>query len=102
MRAADGLALYSGYEGLSHTLLESLRLGTPALASDVGGNPEILRHGVNGLLLPYGDVAALRQGIAQFFARRAEFVANSQVGLERFRFETMLAQTDRVLRGLLR
>ena len=50
IRAADGLALYSGYEGLSHTLLESLHLGTPVLASDIGGNPEIVQHGVNGLL----------------------------------------------------
>ena len=34
MRAADYVALYSGYEGLSHTLLESLRAGTPIIASD--------------------------------------------------------------------
>ena len=45
MFAADGMVLYSGYEGLSHVLLESLHMGTPVLASDVGGNPEVVRHG---------------------------------------------------------
>ncbi|MBL8146849.1 MAG: glycosyltransferase family 4 protein, partial [Anaerolineae bacterium] len=56
MRAADYVALYSGYEGLSHTLLESLRVGTPVIASDKGGNPEVVEHGVNGLLVPYVNV----------------------------------------------
>lgn len=102
MRAADGLALYSGYEGLSHTLLESLRLGTPALASDIGGNPEVIRHGVNGLLVPYVDVPALRRGIQQLIERRDEFAANCQLNLGRFRLETMVRQTDALLRSLLR
>ncbi len=101
MRAADGLALYSGYEGLSHTLLESLRLGTPVLASAVGGNPEIVRDGVNGLLVPYVDVTALRRGIVDLIDRRAEFAANSQAGLGRFRIETMARKTDQLLRSLL-
>jgi glycosyltransferase involved in cell wall biosynthesis len=58
-RAADYVALYSGYEGLSHVLLESLRLGTPVIASDRGGNPEIVRDGCNGLLVRHPDVEAL-------------------------------------------
>ncbi len=101
IRAADGLALYSGYEGLSHTLLESLRLGAPVLASDIGGNPEIVQHGVNGVLVPFGDPEALQRGIMELLNRRHEFAANSQAGLERFRFETMVGQTDALLRSLL-
>ncbi len=99
--AADGLALYSGYEGLSHTLLESLQLGTPALASDIGGNPEVIRHGVNGLLSPYPDAAALRRGIRELLERRDEFSANARAGLERFQLDAMVAQTDALLRSLL-
>ncbi len=101
IRAADGLALYSGYEGLSHTLLESLRLGTPALASDIGGNPEVVRHGINGLLVPYIDGAALRRGIQELIERRDEFAANCQLDLGRFRLETMARRTDALLRSLL-
>jgi glycosyltransferase involved in cell wall biosynthesis len=51
-RSADYTVLYSGYEGLSHTLLESLLAGTPVIASNKGGNPEVVRHGENGLLVP--------------------------------------------------
>jgi glycosyltransferase involved in cell wall biosynthesis len=101
MRAADGLALYSSYEGLSHTLLESLRLGTPVLASDIGGNPEVVQHGVNGLLIPHVDGPALRQGLQELVERRDEFAVNCQLDLERFHLETMLRQTDALLRSLL-
>ena len=102
MAAADAVILYSGYEGLSHTLLESLQLGTPVLASDKGGNPEVVQHGVNGLLVPYADAAALRRGIRQLLARRDELAANAQTGLERFAFRTMVQRTDALLRSLLR
>ncbi len=102
MAAADGLVLYSAYEGLSHTLLESLRLGTPVLASDKGGNPELVRHGVNGLLVPYADIAALRRGLRQLLDQRDELAANAGVGLERFTFQSMVQRTDALLRSFLR
>ena len=101
IKAADGLALYSGYEGLSHTLLESLQLGTPVLASDVGGNREVVRHGVNGVLVPFPDVAALQRGIRQLLDRRQEFAASAPAGIDRFQLETMTARTDALLRSLL-
>jgi glycosyltransferase involved in cell wall biosynthesis len=104
MRAADYTALYSGYEGLSHTLLESLRAGTPVIFSDKGGNPEVVRHGVNGLLVPYVDVGALVETLRGAFqpGRRAALAANSGVGMERFDFMAMVAQTDAALRTYLR
>ena len=102
MAAADGLALYSGYEGLSHTLLECLQLGTPVLASDKGGNPELVRDGSNGVLVPHVDLGALRHGIERLIRGRDRFAANSLTGMERFSFENMVAQTDRLLRSLLR
>ena len=102
MVAADALVLYSAYEGLSHTLLESLQLGTPVLASDKGGNPELVRHGVNGLLLPYADIAALREGIRQLLDHRDELAANTGIGMERFTFRSMVRQTDALLKSFLR
>jgi glycosyltransferase involved in cell wall biosynthesis len=103
MKAADYLALYSGYEGLSHTLLESLRAGTPVIASDKGGNPEVVQHGVNGLLVPYINVEALAAALAEAFrpGRRAELAAQTGVGMERFDFRAMVAQTDAALRAYL-
>ena len=101
MVAADGLALYSAYEGLSHTLLESLQLGTPVLASDIGGNPEIVRHDVNGILVPHVDIEALRRGIQRLIHERDKLAANCRAGLERFEFEKMARDTDQLLRWLL-
>ena len=99
MRATDYVVLYSGYEGLSHTLLESLRAGTPVIASDKGGNPEVVQHGVNGLLVPYVDVEALAATLEEAFkaGRRDALAANSQVGRERFTFETMIEKTAAAL-----
>jgi glycosyltransferase involved in cell wall biosynthesis len=101
MQAADYFALYSGYEGLAHTLLEALRLGTPIIASAKGGNPEVVQDGVNGLLAPYVDVDALREVLRRALTMRAELAANSQIGMERFAFATMVDETDRVLRSYL-
>lgn len=104
MKASDYFALYSGYEGLPHTILEALRVGTPIIASDKGGNPEIVRHEVNGLLVPYVDVDALAQTIKEAFQpdMRQELAQNTQLGMERFAFDTMVEQTDTVLRQYLR
>ena len=101
MKAADATVLYSAYEGLSHTLLESLRLGTPVVASAVGGNAEVVQHGVNGLLAPHVDVGALRESIREVLQRRDEFAANASAGLDKFSFEAMVSATDKLLRSLL-
>jgi glycosyltransferase involved in cell wall biosynthesis len=100
MRAVDYLALYSGYEGLSHTLLESLRAGTPVIASDKGGNSEVVRHGVNGLLVPYVNSEALAAALQEAFrpGMRTKLAANTAVGMERFEFSSMVQQTSVVLR----
>lgn len=99
MKAADYLALYSGYEGLSHTLLESLLEGTPVIASDKGGNPEVVQHDVNGLLVPYVDVPALAAALNMAFRSgvRERLAANSTIGMERFQFKTMVQNTSDVL-----
>lgn len=103
MKAADYLALYSGYEGLSHTLLESLLAGTPVIASDKGGNPEVVQHNINGLLVPYVDVPALTAAIESAFrsGERERLAANSKVGMERFQFATMVQHTSDVLESYL-
>ncbi len=62
-RAADAALLTSAWENLPHSLLEALAVGTPAIATAVGGVPEVVRDGENGLLVPAGDVDALAAAI---------------------------------------
>lgn len=68
MAAADALALCSGYEGLSHVLLEAMAAGLPVVASDVGGNRALIHHGYDGLLVPFGDAPATGRALAEILA----------------------------------
>ena len=65
VKAADTFALNSTYEGLSHALIETMALGTPIVATNVGGNPELITHGKNGLLIPPKDDIALHAALKQ-------------------------------------
>ena len=53
------LVIPSMEEGLPNLLLEGGLLSTPTIASDVGGIPEVIRHGQNGLLFEAGNSKAL-------------------------------------------
>ena len=58
LRCADMLLLPSETESFGLAALEAASCGLPVVASDVGGLPEVVKHGVTGLLAPVGDVAA--------------------------------------------
>ena len=62
-RAVDVGLLTSAWENLPHTLLEALAVGTPVIATAVGGIPEVVVDGENGVLVPAGDVAAIAAAI---------------------------------------
>ena len=63
MNCADLFVLSSHSEGLSNALLEAMACGLPAVATAVGGAPEVIEDGVNGLLVPADDDAALADAL---------------------------------------
>ncbi|MDW8063504.1 MAG: glycosyltransferase family 4 protein [Candidatus Caldarchaeum sp.] len=65
---SDVLVLPSFAEGMSTVLLEAMSLKTPVVASAVGGNTEIIQHGVTGLLFQPDDVQQLVESVAKLFA----------------------------------
>jgi glycogen synthase len=99
MRAADYLALYSGYEGLSHTILEALYAGTPVIASARGGNPEIVRNDENGLLVKHPDRDALITAMRCAFEgdTPSRLASGTKVGLDRFAWSGLVEHTVKVL-----
>lgn len=67
----DVSALTSFSEGLSITLLESMRCGLPLVATRVGGNPEVVVDGETGYLVPPGDVGAFASRTTALLLDRA-------------------------------
>jgi len=63
LRAADVFALTSVSEAASITLLEAMGSGLPVVVTRVGGNPEIVREGVDGYLAPRGDAKAIASAL---------------------------------------
>src|SRR6185295_4357969 len=61
LRGLDCFALPSLAEGISNTILEAMATGLPVIATDVGGNRELVDAGTTGELVPAGDAHALAQ-----------------------------------------
>jgi L-malate glycosyltransferase len=78
LRAADAFALTSVSEAASLTLLEAMASALPVVVSAVGGNPEIVRDGIDGLHFPRGDHAACAACFRKLFA---DPTAAEQLGL---------------------
>lgn len=71
MSAADLLAVPSVLDATPYTLLEALAAGLPVVASRVFGIPELVRHGVTGMLVEPGDSKALARTIRMIMEDRA-------------------------------
>ena len=65
LSAADAFVLSSISEGVSIALLEAMASGLPAIATDVGGNREVIVDGVTGVLTPAGSAEALAEAIVR-------------------------------------
>jgi D-inositol-3-phosphate glycosyltransferase len=102
LAAADGAVLVSSWEtGRPHVLVEALSVGTPVIATRVGGVPEVVADEVNGLLVEPGDVAAFVAAVRRFFAdeglrRRLAEAAPSSVADHAP--ERVFPQLERILR----
>ncbi len=70
LRAIDIFVLPSRSEALSNSLLEAMACGCCPVASRVGGNPELVHHGENGMLFEAGDVGELSKVLETLVERR--------------------------------
>lgn len=105
LAAADVVVQPSRSEGLGLALMEACSAGKPIVASRVGGIPEVVADGVNGLLVPPEDPAALAQAIQHLMEHPAtaqQFGLQARQRFERaFSIDTMLAHTLRVYQRAL-
>jgi glycosyltransferase involved in cell wall biosynthesis len=103
--AADGTVLSSGWENFPHSVVESLAVGTPVLATAVGGVAEVVRDGENGLLVPAGDPAALAAAIGRFAhdeELRERLRADAAPSVESYGVDALFADLEATLRRVAR
>lgn len=66
MRNLDIFVLPSQAEGISNTILEAMATGLPVIATNVGGNPELVKEGETGSLVEKGDSIAMANELFEY------------------------------------
>ena len=102
-RAADATILSSSWENFPHTVVEALAVGTPVLAMQAGGVAEIVRDGVNGLLVAAGDTAALGEAVRRYFADdelREQLRGAAAASVAKYAPEVVFGELEQTLRRI--
>lgn len=101
----DVVVCCSRNEGTPVSLIEACAAGRAVVGTQVGGIPDIIAPGVNGLLVPSGDAAALADAIAELIAdparRRSMGLAGRQMVMERHSADRMVSELKDIYGRLL-
>lgn len=101
----DVFALSSVYEGLPLALLEAMAMGKPSVVTAVGGVPEVVQDGVNGLLVPPRDPSALAHKLLRLLGhpdlRQKLAVSARRTVEQRFTIARMVREVEALYRRLL-
>jgi glycosyltransferase involved in cell wall biosynthesis len=105
LNAADCLVLPTHTEAVPTSVMEAFACGLPAVTTDVGGCPEIVEHGKNGLIVPVRDVKALKDAVMWMYhnpdQRREMGKQGRMTVIERFDHNKMIEKLITVHRILL-
>ena len=104
MAAFDIFCLPSRNEGMGKVLVEAMAMGKPIIASSVGGIPDIVRSGENGILVPVGDAAAWAEAIIRLCRDSEKRRRMGDAGMQmapRYNSEEMIKRIDRMYGKLL-
>jgi glycosyltransferase involved in cell wall biosynthesis len=93
----DVFCLSSRFEGLPLAMLEAMATGVPVVATAVGGIPEVVTDGVDGLLVPAGDPSALATAIGKILdddALAADLATAGRTRAASFGLDRVVARTE--------
>lgn len=103
-KAADLFMLNTNYEGLSHTLLEVMKAGTPIVTTSIGGNPEVIENSKDGLLVAFNDEKGLSEAALKILNNKEladGLVTNAKEKLKEFSWQKTAEETARTLRTVI-
>jgi sugar transferase (PEP-CTERM/EpsH1 system associated) len=105
MRSLDCYVLPSLAEGISNTILEAMACGLPVLATEVGGNTELVVPGLTGDIVAAADVEALARGLVVMASDPARSKRLGTAGRSRveshFSLQTMVTAYQALYDGML-
>jgi glycosyltransferase involved in cell wall biosynthesis len=93
LRASDIFTLSSVSEAASITLLEAMASSLPAVVTAVGGNPELVRDGVDGILVPRGDASSFTAAFLRLIDDAGTRSRMGRSGAERVRTHFQMGTT---------
>jgi glycosyltransferase involved in cell wall biosynthesis len=99
------LLLTSDHEGLPTVVLEAMALGVPVVARAVGGIPEVIEHGVNGVLVDSADARDLASAcvsVLESSAARERMVGRAQQSAQLHSSQQNAAEVLRLYSDLVR
>lgn len=103
--ATEIVVIPSLVEGLPYVLLETMMWGKAVVATEVGGIPEVIKHGENGILVPPMDSEALAESIVRLLKTRRNMTslgkAAHQHVAENFSLQTMVEKYRNVFFSFL-
>jgi glycosyltransferase involved in cell wall biosynthesis len=104
VQAADVYWLTSRSEGVPNTMLEAMAAKVPVVAFDIAGVAEVLKHGMNGFLIPFEDAEGMVDATIKLIedpALRKRIGENGfQTVTSEFSLEKMVADTEKYLKEL--
>lgn len=105
LSAADLFLLPSSTESFGLAALEAMASGVPVIASEIGGLPEVIEHGVSGFLAPVGDVDRMAEYALAVLsdAARAKAMGSAarQSAAERFDYRLIVPQYESLYQRVL-
>ena len=105
LNVADLFLLPSSTESFGLVALEAMASGVPVIASDTGGIPEVVEHGITGFLAPVGDVDRMASHAIELLRDEDARCRLGRAGRERartlFNYQEIVPQYEALYEGLI-